>query len=97
MQDPSLHDEQLENEIKLVGDLVLAASQSEEPLPQEKIDEILGIPDEAAATNGDVRLTASGTDAVRARQRVRRPGDGRCPVSTLGTRHPPRGHSLCTH
>lgn len=44
MQDPSLHDEQLENEIRLVGDLVLAATQSAEHLTQERIDEILGIP-----------------------------------------------------
>lgn len=44
IQDPSLHDEQLENEIRLVGDLVLAASQSEEHLSDELIDEILGIP-----------------------------------------------------
>jgi hypothetical protein len=49
MQDPSLHDEQLETEIKLVGDLVLAASQSEDHLSQERIDEILGIPGAAAA------------------------------------------------
>ena len=44
MQDPSLHDEQLENEIRLVGDLVLAASQSPEHLSDEVIDEILGVP-----------------------------------------------------
>lgn len=50
MQDPSLHDEQLENEIRLVGDLVLAASQSEDHLSQERIDELLGIDDDAVAT-----------------------------------------------
>ena len=44
IQDPSLHDEQLENEIRLVGDLVLAASQSAEHLSDELIDEILGVP-----------------------------------------------------
>jgi hypothetical protein len=43
MQDPSLHDEQLENEIKLVGDLVLAASQSEAPMSQDDIDDVLGL------------------------------------------------------
>ena len=41
--DPSLHDEQLETEIRLVGDLVLAASQCEGPLSQEAIDRILGL------------------------------------------------------
>ena len=52
MQDPSLHDEQLENEIRLVGELVLAASQSEDHLSQEQIDEILGIPGGAPADVG---------------------------------------------
>ena len=52
MQDPSLHDEQLENEIRLVGELVLAASQSEDHLSQEQIDEILGIPGAAPADVG---------------------------------------------
>jgi hypothetical protein len=45
-EDPSLRDEQLETEIRLVGDLVLAASQCEGPLSQEAIDEILGLDDE---------------------------------------------------
>ncbi|MFQ6171464.1 hypothetical protein ACK8HX_07655 [Oryzobacter sp. R7] len=45
MPDPSLNDEQLEAEIRLVGDLVLAASQSESPLTQAQIDEVLGIED----------------------------------------------------
>jgi hypothetical protein len=40
--DPSLNDEQLEHEIRLVGDLVLAASQSEGPLSDEALDAILG-------------------------------------------------------
>jgi hypothetical protein len=52
MQDPSLHDEQLENEIRLVGELVLAASQSEDHLSQEQIDEILGVPGAAPADVG---------------------------------------------
>ncbi len=43
MHDPSLNDEQLENEIRLVGDLVLAASQAEGPLSDDQIDELLGI------------------------------------------------------
>ncbi len=41
--DPALHDHQLETEIKLVGDLVLAASQSEQHLTEERIDEVLGL------------------------------------------------------
>jgi hypothetical protein len=41
--DPSLHDEQLETEIRLVGDLVLAASQCPGPLTQEAIDRVLGL------------------------------------------------------
>lgn len=49
MQDPSLHDEQLENEIRLIGDLVLAASQSSDHLSQERIDELLGIDGDAVA------------------------------------------------
>ena len=49
-QDPSLNDEQLETEIKLVGDLVLAASQAEGPLSDDQIDELLGVaPDDADA------------------------------------------------
>ena len=41
--DPSLHDEQLEGEIRLVGELVLAASQSQGPLTQDEIDAVLGL------------------------------------------------------
>lgn len=41
-EDP-LVDEQLRQEIDLVGALVLAASQTDEPLTDERIDEILGI------------------------------------------------------
>ena len=54
MQDPSLHDEQLEKEIKLVGDLVLAASQSEQPLSQARIDEVLGLDDDETGVPADV-------------------------------------------
>ena len=46
--DPSLNDEQLEHEIRLVGDLVLAASQSEGPLSDEALDAVLGLEDAAA-------------------------------------------------
>ncbi len=41
--DPSLRDEQLQAEIDMVGALVLAASQADEPLSPERIDEILGV------------------------------------------------------
>jgi len=49
MQDPSLRDETLENEIRLVGDLVLAASETDEHLTQAQIDEVLGVDGEAPA------------------------------------------------
>ncbi len=38
-----LRDEDLEREIELVGSLVLAAGQSEGRLPDDQIDEILGV------------------------------------------------------
>ena len=41
--DPSLHDEQLEDEIRLVGELVLAASEREGRMPDDAIDEVLGL------------------------------------------------------
>ena len=41
--DPSLNDEQLEAEIRLVGDLVLAASQCDEHLSDAEIDAVLGL------------------------------------------------------
>ncbi len=57
--DPSLHDEQLEDEIRLVGELVLAASQSEGRMADEAIDEVLGLhppttPGKAVPTPGGV-------------------------------------------
>lgn len=39
----SLTDGELQSEIELVGDLVVAASSSEGPLPQEEIDRLLGV------------------------------------------------------
>jgi len=41
--DPSLRDQQLQDEIDLVGALVLAASQNDGPLSAAEIDEILGV------------------------------------------------------
>ena len=52
-QDPSLNDEQLESEIRLVGDLVLAASQSDEHLSEAEIDELLGLAGHEPVTVGD--------------------------------------------
>jgi len=39
----SLTDGELQSEIELVGDLVVAATSSDGPLPQEEIDRLLGI------------------------------------------------------
>ncbi|MGG5260264.1 hypothetical protein [Phycicoccus avicenniae] len=54
-EDPSLTDADLQREIDLVGALVLEASESDGPMTQERIDEILGVEDDdgdepAAAT-----------------------------------------------
>ena len=49
-QDPSLHDEQLEDEIELVSELVLAASQTEGRLSERAIDEVLGVEGHEDAT-----------------------------------------------
>jgi hypothetical protein len=58
--DPSLHDEQLENEIRLVGDLVLAASQAEGPLSQEAIDLILGLDPPVGVGEGSAPADVTG-------------------------------------
>jgi hypothetical protein len=58
--DPSLRDEQLENEIRLVGDLVLAASQGEDRLTQEAIDEILGLDPQSGAGDGGTEADPAG-------------------------------------
>ncbi len=41
--DPSLQDQQLQDEIDLVETLVLAAGQAPGPLTTERIDELLGV------------------------------------------------------
>jgi len=38
-----LTDGELQSEIELVGDLVVAATSSEGPMPQEEIDRLLGV------------------------------------------------------
>jgi hypothetical protein len=58
--DPSLRDEQLESEIRLVGDLVLAASAGEDRLTQEAIDEILGLGPQSGAGDGSEAASAKG-------------------------------------
>ena len=46
-RDDDLTDGDLQSEIELVGDLVVAATSSDGPLPQDEIDRLLGVdPDE---------------------------------------------------
>lgn len=46
-----LHDGELLAEIDLVGELMIAAAESDEPLGDDTIDEVLGVePDAAPAT-----------------------------------------------
>ena len=56
----SLTDGELQSEIELVGDLVVAATSSEGPLPQEEIDRLLGVKaaEEGAAQEGAARESA---------------------------------------
>jgi hypothetical protein len=42
-EDDNLTDNDLQSEIELVGDLVVAASASEGPLPQDEVDLLLGL------------------------------------------------------
>lgn len=48
-----LTDDDLQGEIELVGDLVVAASASERPLTDEEIDRVLGIAPEGGHGAGD--------------------------------------------
>ena len=43
MTDPDLHDPDLLEEIELLGELVIAASGSDGPLPVTLVDTVLGI------------------------------------------------------
>jgi hypothetical protein len=56
----SLTDGELQSEIELVGDLVVAATSSEGPLPEEEIDRLLGVKaaEEGAAQEGAARESA---------------------------------------
>ena len=53
-----LTDDALQNEIELVGDLVVAASAIERPLTEDEIDEALGI-ERGSETSPDDKLGAS--------------------------------------
>jgi hypothetical protein len=48
----NLTDDDLQSEIELVGDLVVAATSSTGPLTQEEIDQLLGITTEGNAESG---------------------------------------------
>jgi hypothetical protein len=41
--DPDLHDPDLLEEIELLGELVIAASGNDGPLPVDRVDDILGV------------------------------------------------------
>jgi hypothetical protein len=59
-QGESLTDDDLQSEIELVGDLVVAASSSEGPLSEAEIDRLLGIePRPAKAHRGRRPRTAA--------------------------------------
>ena len=47
--DDDLTDEDLESEIELVSELVVAATSSDEPLSQDQVDDILGVSPKATA------------------------------------------------
>jgi hypothetical protein len=60
-----LHDGELLAEIDLVGELMIAAAESDEPLGDDTIDEVLGVePDGEAAT--DTRVEAGQPEAASA-------------------------------
>ena len=43
MEGDNLTDDELQSEIELVGDLVVAATSSNGPMPQDEIDRLLGV------------------------------------------------------
>lgn len=59
-----LTDGALQDEIELVGDLVVAASASEGPLSEDEIDEVLGVIRGTAAA-AEQRTKASAVNARR--------------------------------
>ncbi|MHB8187248.1 MAG: hypothetical protein ACYDDU_14480 [Dermatophilaceae bacterium] len=64
----SLTDGDLQSEIELVGDLVVAASSSDGPLPQNEIDRLLGVDagqeiDSGEEPTSGEQIDSSGTSA----------------------------------
>ena len=59
-----LTDGALQDEIELVGDLVVAASASEGPLTEDEIDEVLGVI-RGTAASAEQRPKASAVNARR--------------------------------
>ncbi len=51
-EDDNLTDNDLQSEIELVGDLVVAASASDGPLPQHVVDLLLGVCPDGAHPSG---------------------------------------------
>ena len=50
----NLTDDDLQSEIELVGDLVVAATSSDGPMPQEEIDRLLGVhPEDGSEADED--------------------------------------------
>lgn len=54
-----LTDDELQDEIELVGDLVVAASSSEGPLSDDEIDQVLGVSRIHEPVRGDDRHGAT--------------------------------------
>jgi len=53
-QNGNLTDDDLQSEIELVGDLVVAATSSDGPMPQDEIDRLLGVrPDDKADADAE--------------------------------------------
>jgi hypothetical protein len=48
--DIRVHDTEVLAEIEMMTNLIIATSESEGPLPQQRIDEILGVEGDASAT-----------------------------------------------
>lgn len=55
----NLTDDELQSEIELVGDLVVAATSSDGPLPQEEIDRLLGVLPRSDEPSAEVRREAA--------------------------------------
>ena len=58
----NLTDDELQSEIELVGDLVVAATSSDGPLPQDEIDRLLGVHPEEVGLEADEDEPAGETE-----------------------------------